>query len=295
MTNYYTELGVKKGADENEIRKAFRKLARKYHPDLNPNDLAAEKKFKRINEAYEVLSDHKKRDAYNKYGDNWKNAEQIEANFGRGGGWPHGSPRGNTGRFSSDIFGNFGDLFGGSGGHHRRGAKPTIPKMETNIKIRLEEAFTGTQRTITITRRGAERRISVTIPPGVDTGSIVRVKPGEGQKLDLNITVEPHERFTRKGTDLYVEEPVPFEDAILGGEIEVQTFQQRISLKVPPESSNGQRIRLAGKGMPILSSPEMNGDLYIVLRPVLPVGLTDEQKDLVYRLKNLRTSGDEVD
>ena len=282
MADYYSELGIGRDADEKEVRSAFRRLARQYHPDLNPGDERAEERFKRVNEAYEVLADDEKRKAYDKYGDNWQRAEEIESQYGAG------AYRTTT----SGGFGGFDDLLGGFrfGNFDGSGAgRPSMAKMETDVEVTLEEAFSGSQRVVTISRGGQDRRIEVTIPRGVATGSAVRVRPGQGQELLLNVTVTPHRRFTRRGADLYIDVDVPFEDAILGGSVDVTTMERPVQLKVPPESRNGQKIRLAGKGMPVLGSPDKRGDLYVVLRPLMPRGLTDEQKELVRRLKELRT------
>jgi len=284
MADYYSELGIGRDADEKEVRSAFRRLARQHHPDLNPGDEKAEERFKRVNEAYEVLSDDEKRRAYDKYGDNWRRAEEIESQYGAG-----------THRTTTSAgFGGFEDLLGGFrfGNYAGFGAgRPPMAKMETDVEVTLEEAFSGSQHIVTISRGGHDRRIEVTIPSGVANGSVVRVRPGHGQELLLNVTVTPHSRFTRRGSDLYVDVDVPFEDAILGGSVDVNTMERPVKLTVPPESRNGQKIRLAGKGMPVLGSPDKRGNLYVVLRPVMPRGLTDEQKELVRRLKDLRAAG----
>ena len=279
MADYYGELGIGRDADEKDVRSAFRRLARQYHPDLNPGDEKAEERFKRVNEAYEVLSDDEKRKAYDKYGDNWQRADEIESQFGGG-------------TYRTTTSAGFEDLLGGFrfGNYEGFGAgRPSMAKMETDVEVTLEEAFSGSQRIVTISRGGQDRRIEVTIPRGVATGSAVRVRPGQGQELLLNVTVTPHRSFTRRGSDLYVDVDVPFEDAILGGSVDVTTLERPVELTVPPESRNGQKIRLAGKGMPVLGSADKRGDLYVVLRPVMPSGLTDEQKELVRSLRELGT------
>ena len=294
MANYYDILGVSKGANEKELRQAYRKLARKHHPDLNPGDKDAEKKFKRINQAYEVLSDPKSRKKYDKYGDKWEQAEQFEARYGQGPGtpftWTHSGGRpGQTSR--SDPFGGFDDLLGGFGdllGGRGRTATATR-RVEASLDVDLEEAFSGTRRKLTISSGRGERRIEVSIPPGVDTGSVVRITPDEGPEVLLKVTVTPHKRFRRKGDDLYTEAEVPMEDAILGGEVEVQTLKNRVSLKVPPESQNGQRIRLKGQGMPKLGSENSRGDLFVAIRPKMPKKLTDEEQELIRRFKDIRS------
>ena len=287
MTNYYDTLGVSKGAKDNEVRQAYRRLARQYHPDLNSGDKDAERRFKEINEAYEVLSDSDKRGRYDRYGDNWKHADQIESQSRGGGPFQWTVRRGG----SDDPFGGLDDLlgqFGDFGGQRRR--RSGVTQAEVAVTITLEEAFRGTKRLVTVTSQGRSRRLEVTIPPGVEDGSVVRISPEKGQRILIKVSLSPHPQINRKGNDLYVEATVPLEDTILGGETEVQTLTGKVSLKVPPESQNGQRIRLAGQGMPKRRSPESRGDLYVELRPTMPKDLTDEERDLVRRLKESRGS-----
>ena len=289
MPNYYQTLGVSKDVDKREIKKAYRKLARQYHPDLNPGDKSAETKFKQINEAYEVLSDDDDRKKYDRYGDKWRQADRIDSQFGGAAGGPFTWTWRGTGRpresASSDLFGGFEDFFGGFGDRSGRRGDSTRTRVEGEVEVTLEEAFSGAKRNVTVTSNRGERRLEVTIPAGVKTGSVVRVSPGGGQELRLKVTVLPDERFKRVGDNLEVEADLPWEDVVLGGEVEVQTMNGKVSLKVPPESQNGQRFRLKGKGMPKLGSKGATGDLYVVLRPSLSKGLTDEQRDLVTKLK----------
>jgi DnaJ-class molecular chaperone len=293
MADYYNILGVSRNAGDKDLRQAFRRLARKYHPDLNPGDEEAEKKFKQINDAYEVLSDPKTRKAFDRYGENWKHADQLEAQHSRysgaPSGWTYGGRTGGSG-FGQDPFGSLDDLLGRVGGVSGRRGRATMPiRLETDVEITLEEAFAGTRRLVTITADGKDRRIEVSIPPGVYSGSVVRIRPAEGTEILLNVTVTPHKRFSRKGDDLFTEVELPLEDAILGGEVEVQGLRGKVRLKVPAESGNGQRIRLAGQGMPNLGSPETRGDLYAVIRPQAPSRLTDEERELFRKLKELRS------
>ena len=298
IADYYKILGVSKNASEKEIRQAFRKLARKYHPDLSPGDKDAEEKFKRINQAYEVLSNPGNRKNYDRYGDKWKYADQIEAQYGNGPGAPfrwtsrggRRAPRSQSDQFGGveDLLSGFGDVFG------RRGRADVATRVEASVDVGLEEAFAGAKRQVTISSGGKERRIEVSIPAGVDTGSVVRIKPGEGQELLLNITVSPHKRFTRVGDDLTTEVEVGLEDAILGGEVVVQTLTGKVSVKVPSESQNGQKIRLAGQGMPRLGTKGVRGDLYIVVRPKMPKDLTDDERELVRKFKAFRSRQVEV-
>ena len=289
MADYYKILDIGRDADEKAIRGAFRKLARKYHPDLNKDDKDAEAKFKEINEAYEVLSDADSRKKYDTYGDRWRDADRIEERR-RSTRSPfdftaHGYYDNN------DLFSGFEDIFGAGGGFRdfetRRA--PRNVRTETTITVSLEEAYTGTTINATFTTSGRERRFEVEIPPGVDNGSAVRVTPESGTELLFRVNVTPHPRFKRLGQDIYTDAPVAFEDTMLGGEAEVRTLDgRRIAVTIPENSQNGQNIRLRGLGMPTLGSPEEKGDLYATVRPVMPKSVSDEQKELIERFRELR-------
>lgn len=299
MADYYATLNLTRNASDKDIRQAFRRLARQHHPDLNPGDSVAEEKFKGINEAYEVLSDPESRKKYDRYGDNWKHADRIEEQRQRYGGSPFdrfttgGSrPRGSQ---AGDPFFNIEDLFGGGGSPFDRfrgtGSRPV--RSETSVTVSLEEAFTGSKFTATLNVRGVERRFEVDIPRGVDTGSVVRISPDSGTHLRFNVTVEPHRTFKRAGDDLHTDVDVPFEDAILGGEAEVSTIDgRRVRVKIPSECQSGARIRLRSQGMPKLGSPEERGDLYVVVRPSLPHGLSEDEAALIREFKAMRSAAD---
>ena len=285
--SYYDVLGVDKSATEKDIRQAFRRLARKYHPDLNPDDKQAEAKFKEINEANEVLSDEESRKKYDKYGDDWRRAEEFESRYaGSSGGRTH-TWTSYDGFESDDLFGGFEDLFRKS---QRSRREPTTrpQRLELDIEVTLEEAYLGSKRMVTITHSGRERRIEVDIPPGVDTGSVVKVRPAENQDLRLKMVVEPHPYFQRLGDDLYLDVPVPLDDAALGAEVEISTITGKVQLKIPAGSRNGQRIRLKGKGMPKLGSPGTKGDLFVVVRPMMPEPMRNEEREIFERLRALR-------
>ena len=295
--DYYQVLGVGRGASDKEIKQAYRRLARKYHPDVNPGDKTAEASFKDLNEAHEVLSDPEKRKKYDRYGDNWKTAQQ----FG-GGGRP-----GNWGRQSATVdFGDVGfgggslfdDLLGGSfGGRGGRRGPSSGQNVEQPVEVTLEEAYNGTTRTLQLSDpRGAPRRLEVKVPPGVKTGSRVTIKgkggPGHGGApsgdLWFAITVSPHKVFQRDGDNLHVDVQAPLADAVLGGEVQVPTVNgSKLALKLPPESQNGRSFRLASQGMPRLGG-KGNGDLYAKLSVVLPTILTDRERELFHELKALR-------
>ena len=290
MADYYSVLGVDKGAEQKDIRQAFRRLARKYHPDLNQDDADAEARFKEVNEAHEVLSDPDSRRKYDAHGDQWKHADEIEAQRRAarsaydfmGGGYRRGhSSEGDVFAGLEDILGDVGDSRGGRSGAVR---------SETSVTVSLEEAYAGTTVNANYTVRGRNRRFEVDIPPGVDNGSTVRVTPERGTEMLFRVSVSPNGSFRREGTDLYTDADVPFEQCILGGETQVRTLDGRtIWVMIPANSQNGQNIRLRGQGMPRLGSPDVKGDLYVTVRPQMPESLTDEQRELIVKLQELRS------
>lgn len=294
----YEVLGVPRTASDKEIRAAYRKLARQHHPDVNPNDKASEARFKEITSAYEVLGEPENRKKYDKYGDQWQHADQIEEMRRQQGGrtWSSAGPGGASYHFESAGDGDFGSIFENLFRRERSGGpRPSSPRrgqdIDAPVEITLEEAFSGTTRTVSI---GGDRRLEVKVPAGVKTGSRVRVA-GEGAPganggsagdLFLVITVRTHPKFERKGDDLYVDVDVPVYDAVLGGEVEVPTVDGRVLLRVKELTQNGTQIRLAGKGMPVLGKPGTRGDLYARVRVKIPSNLTPEQRELFEQLRN---------
>jgi molecular chaperone DnaJ len=315
--NYYDILGVPRSASDKDIRKAYRRLARQHHPDVNPGDKSAEARFKEINAAHEVLSDAEKRRKYDRYGDQWQYADQIEQaqrqsagrrSFGRGGTFDPGD---------INLSGDLGDLFQGIfRGFGRRPGRQRGRDVQQPVEVTLEEAYHGTARVLQMEReepcatcggqgqvagaichvcRGAgaivkPRRLEVKIPPGVREGSRVRVA-GEGGvgptgtgDLHLVVSVRPHERFERRGDDLYIDVDVPLTDAVLGGEVQVQTMTSQVMLKVPPLTQNGRNIRLSGLGMPRLGG-NGKGALYARVRVKLPDNLSERERKLFEDLK----------
>lgn len=328
--NFYEALGVSRSATEKDVRSAYRKLARKHHPDVNPNDHAAEARFKEINAAYEVLSDPDKRRKYDKYGDRWEMADQIEEAQKRqsAGGWARQGPNGGTYTDMSGGGGDFGSIFDSlfrrdRGGPGARQSNRRGQDIETPVEISLEEAFHGTTRTLSLqspevcptcggtgevagaichTCEGSgqilrPRRLEVKVPPGVKTGSRVRVagegRPGMGSgaagDLYLVVTVLPNARFERKGDDLTIEVAVSYIDAVLGGEVEVPTMTGRVALRIPELTQNGRQIRLKGKGMPVLGAAGRSGDLFARVRIELPEQLSPEERTQFETLRELRS------
>ncbi len=319
--DFYSVLGVAKGSSQKEIRQAYRKLARQYHPDVNPGDKASEEKFKEVNAAYEVLSDPDRRKKYDRYGDQWQHADQIEQMQRQGGGRTYRTAGGgNDGvRFEfgdMNDLGDLGSIFGSVFGRGRRPARPQA--VESRVEVSLEEALRGATRMLQLATQevcatcggsgeiagatchvcqGAgvtmgSRRIEVKIPAGVDNASRVRIAGEGGAKADLYliVSVRPHPKFERKGSDLYTDVEVPLTVAVLGGEIEVPTLTGKVALKVPPLSQNGKQFRLAGLGMPALGKKE-RGALYARLRVRLPEQLDDKERKLFEELRVLEGQG----
>jgi len=325
--DYYKIMGVDKKATVKEIKQAYRRLARKYHPDVNPGSKEAEERFKEINEAYEVLGDTEKRKKYDELGANWKNYEQWQQAGGQASGQPFDwsqfgfAPR--TGRGTryeyrtmteedlQDLFGESGPFsgfyytfFGGPSSEVKRQYQATSrPRrgqdMEQPIEVSLEEAFDGTTRVLQITdANGRARRLEAKVPAGVQDGFRVRLAgqgmpgTGGGQPGDLYLIVHvsPHHLFERKGDDLHLKLPVPLTTAIIGGEIEVPTLNGRVMLRIPPETQNGRDFRLRGKGMPKLQEPNQYGDLYAEVKVVLPERLSERERKLFEELAKLRAA-----
>lgn len=299
--DYYAVLGVKRDATDKEIKSAFRKLAKQYHPDTNQNDPNAEARFKELNEAYEVLSDKQKRETYDRFGSVNPQASGMP---GAGGPFSTNVNMGDLGDFGSIFDQLFGSAsrgrrasgtrvqdvpFGGFGG---RGSIPMDGSDITQtVPITLKEAYTGTTRLVTRN----ERTIRARIPPGAATGTRVRLA-GEGEAganggspgdLYLIVEVEPDPQFERSGDDLTTDVRVELFTALLGGEAEVDTLGRSIRMKIPPGTQSGRKFRLAGKGMPHLRDAETHGDLFARVLITVPERLTDEQRQAVERLRDL--------
>jgi curved DNA-binding protein len=298
--DYYNILGVERSASESDIKKAYRKLARKYHPDINPGDKSAEARFKEINEAYEVLSDKEKREKYDRFGRDWQRYQQN----GDAGGFDWGAyGGGNQGAgFGGDMSDFFETLFGGAGGRTSRGGGFSMrldgQDVEHQVDISLEEAFSGTQRTVQFSNpNGSPRTITVKIPAGVDTGSKIRVagegSPGlnGGRKGDLILVVRvtPNMRFERQGDDLRLKLPIDVYTLMLGGQARVTTIESKnLTLNIPANTPNGKVFRLSGQGMTRLRTPDSRGDLYVTLEALLPATLSDRERELVEELRGIR-------
>ena len=306
FVDYYKTLGIDKKASSGDIKKAYRKLARKFHPDVNPNDKEANKKFQQINEANEVLSDADKRKKYDQYGENWKHADQYEAQrqqqSQRGGGFGGGSGFGGGGGFGDYTYagnageeGGFSDffesLFGGGGRSKRSQTKYRGQDYNAELQLRLSEVYNTHKQTVTINGK----QVRITIPAGVENGQVIRLKgygsagANGGPNGDLLITfvVNNDTVYNRQGNDLYKTEDVDLYTALLGGEKMIDTLSGKIKLKVAPETQNGTKVRLKGKGFPVYKKEGEFGDLYLTWNIKMPTGLTDKQKELFTELSKL--------
>lgn len=309
--DYYSLLGVPKGASSKEIKQAFRKLARKYHPDVNPGDLAAEAKFKELNEANEVLGDPAKRKKYDELGANWRAYENAPPPSASEGGYRTMSQEEMADMFGgdeapfSDFFKTF---FGGAGGESWSGggrgqrARSRNRKgedVEHVFQLDLEDAVRGSQQRLSLRHDGHARTVDVRIPAGVTDGSRVRVA-GEGGRgagsgpsgdLFLRVQLKPHPVFEVKARDVYTRARAPVATAVLGGEVDVVTPEAKtLRLKVPPGTQNGQRFRLRGHGLPSVGKPDERGDLYATVEVDIPKTLTEAEREHYEALRTLSGS-----
>src|SRR5690606_30164683 len=301
FVDYYKILGLDKDATQDDIKKAYRKLARKYHPDLNPDDEEAKKKFQEINEANEVLTDPEKRQKYDQYGEHWKHGEAYEqaqqqqsrsASGGASGNPFEGfdfdySGNYNTGEFSDFFEQMFGSRHGGG-----RQTKFRGNDYHATLALTLQQAYTTQQQTFTV----HGKNIRSTILPGGETGQKIKLggQGGEGvnggPKGDLYIefSIKPDANFQRKGHDLYAVQDIDLYTALLGGETVIDTFAGKIKIKIKQETPNDTKIRLKGKGFPIYKKEGQFGDLYVTLHVKLPTDLSDKEKELFQQLANLK-------
>ncbi|SHM57128.1 DnaJ C-terminal domain-containing protein [Flavobacterium xinjiangense] len=300
--DYYKILEVDKKATEAEIKKAYRKMARKYHPDLNPNDKEAERKFKEINEANEVLSHVENRKKYDEYGENWQHAEQYDkakqqGQYSRGGqqaGYEGGGFSGFGG--GGDYSDFFESMFGGrqSGRQGGRSAQFKGQDFNAELHLDLKDVYTTHKRTLTINGKN----IRITIPAGVENGQQIKISgmggegAGGGPKGDLYITftVENHTNFKLDKHNLYSTVPLDLYTAILGGDVTADTFDGKAKLTVKPGTQNGTTVKLKGKGFPVYKKEGEFGDLYITYQIQIPINLSEKEKELFMELAKLRTS-----
>ena len=284
--SYYDTLGVSRNASDKEVRNAYRRLARTHHPDLNAGSKEAQERFKEVNAAYEVLSDPDKRKKYDRFGENWKNADHYADRF-TGGGFRTATDLGDVG-----FGGLFEDLRGRFRGGRRGRTTVVSTPVDVPVELTLEEVAEGVTRIVQTAAMFGSRskRLEVKVPAGVDTGSRVHVPTADGSQINLVVTVRPHHRFKRKGADLHVELSIPMVDAVLGSQQEAPTLNGKVVLTIPPETQNGQVFRLRDKGMPRLGKPGRHGDLFATVKVMLPSNLSEQERQLFKDLKQARTS-----
>lgn len=299
--DYYKILGIDKSASAGDVKKAYRKLARKYHPDLNPSDKEAERKFKEINEANEVLSDPEKRKKYDEHGKDWQHAEEFEKAKQQQRQYQGSGRQSPFGDFGGGDFGGgdysdfFESMFGGRSARGRTGGGVKYRGQDLNAELHLNltDVYTTHKRTLTINGKN----IRLTIPAGVKNGQVIKIKGhgGEGinggPKGDLNITfsIENNTKFKLDGDNLHTTIDLDLYKAILGGEITVDTFDGKAKLKIAPETQNGTKVKLKGKGFPVYKKEGEFGDLYITYQIKMPKNLTEKEKQLFAELAKLRT------
>lgn len=290
--DYYKILGIQKKSTQADIKKAYRKLARKYHPDLNPNDQEAEKKFKEINEANEVLSNTENRKKYDKHGKDWKHADEIDKaqqqrQQSRGGYQESSS------NFSESEYSDFFESMFGGGGNREGNVKFKGQDYNAELQLNLKDVYETHKRTLTVNGKN----IRLTIPAGVRNGQVIRIKGHGGEGLNggpkgdliLKFSIANHSKFKRDKNNLYTTADIDLFTAILGGEITIDTFKGKVKLKVKPETQSGTKVKLTGKGFPVYKKEGEFGGLYITYNVALPTKLSEKEKELFNELAKLRS------
>ncbi|SEQ35757.1 curved DNA-binding protein [Hyunsoonleella jejuensis] len=292
--DYYKILGIPKTASEADIKKAYRKLARKYHPDLNPNDKVAEKKFKEINEANEVLSNAENRKKYDQYGEHWQHAEEYEKAKKQQQHYQTSYNDASGGYSEQDFSDFFENMFGSSAYSGSRGRQVKFRGEDYNAELQLDllDVYTTHKRTLTVNNKN----IRITIPAGVENGQVIKIK-GHGGKgvnggpngdLYIQFSIVNHSKFKRDKDNLHLTVDLDLYKALLGGELTINTFDGKVKLNVKPETQNGTRVKLKGKGFPRYKKDGQFGDLYITYEIKLPTKLSTKEKALIKELQKLR-------
>jgi curved DNA-binding protein len=294
FVDYYQILGISKNATEKEVKNAYRKQARKFHPDVNPNDKDAQKKFQEINEANEVLSDPAKRKKYDQYGKDWKHADQYEAAGQRrpGAGRSPGGQQTYTENFGESDFSDFfSSMFGGSG---RQSRQSSFKGQDFNAELRLSlrDVYTTQKQTITVNGKS----IRLNIPAGIENGQTIKIKGhgaagtngGPSGDLFITFSIANDPEFKRVSNDLFKNTEIDLYTAILGGEIQIDTLNGKVKLQVKPGTQNGTKVKLKGKGFPVYKNDSQFGDLFITYSILIPTDLSDKEKELFIELSHLR-------
>ena len=295
--DYYKVLGIAKSASSDDIKKAYRKMARKLHPDVNPNDATAKLKFQQVNEANEVLSDPEKRKKYDKYGKDWKNANQFEQ-----AGQQRQQYQGNQGNsdggeadFGGDFSDFFSSMFGGQANSAGNKSKYRGQDFNSELQLDLREVYKAHQRTLTVNGKN----IRLTIPAGIENGQTIKIaghggpgaNGGPPGDLYMRFVIVNNTEFKREGNNLYKEEALDIYTAVLGEEVTVATFEGKVKLKVAAETQNGTRVKLKGKGFPVYKKDGESGDLFITWKVKVPTNLTETERELFTQLSKLQKNG----
>ncbi|MEQ9063069.1 MAG: J domain-containing protein [Vicingaceae bacterium] len=291
--DYYKILGLEKNASESEIKKAYRKLARKYHPDLNPSDNIAEKKFKEVNEANEVLSNAENRKKYDKYGKNWKQADEIE-NAKQQQRSHRGNQQQSSEQFSGRQYSDFFESMFGGGGSRSSNIRYKGQDYNAELHLDLKDVYKAHKRTLIVNGK----KIRLTIPAGVKNGQIIRIKGQGGPGLNngpngdllISFSIANHSKFKLDNSNLYTTVDLDLYQALLGGDITIDAFDGKVKLKVKPETQNGAKVKLKGKGFPVYKKDGEFGDLFITYNILLPTNLSAKEKELFQELSKLRSS-----
>ncbi|MCL7762107.1 J domain-containing protein [Polaribacter sp. Z014] len=293
FVDYYKILGITKSASEADIKKAYRKLARKHHPDLNPNDKTAEKNFKDINEANEVLSNKENRKKYDTYGEHWQNGEAYEQEKQRQQEHQRRSQSSQGGYSQEDFSDIFGDMFGGGGASGRRtNAKYRGQDYNSEIQLNLKDVYKTQKQVITVNGKN----IRITIPAGVENGQNIKIK-GHGGKgvnggpngdLYIQFSILNNTKFKRDKDNLYIDVDLDLYTALLGGDLMVDTFDGKVKLTIKPETANGTKVKLKGKGFPKYRKEGQFGDLYITYQLKIPTKLNEKEIELIKELQKQR-------
>jgi curved DNA-binding protein len=291
--DYYKILDLPKTASAEEIKKSYRKLARKYHPDLNPNNKEFEKKFKEINEANEVLSDKEKRIKYDEYGKDWKHADEIKK-AKKQQSQNNANQHDNDFDFGSPFSDFFESMYGNGNANRRAQSKYRGQDLNAELQLPLTEAYTAHQKTITVNGKN----IRLTFPAGLENGQTIKVgghgelgvNGGPNGDLYITFSINNNTKFTREGNNLYCNQDVDLYTALLGGIVLIPTFTATVKLKVNPETQSGTKVKLKGKGFPVYKKENEFGDLIITYQIILPKNLTDKEEELFTELSKIRNN-----
>ncbi|MGZ5191738.1 MAG: DnaJ C-terminal domain-containing protein [Flavisolibacter sp.] len=293
--DYYKILEIPKTSTESEIKSSYRKLARKYHPDLNPKNKDAEKRFKEINEANEVLSDPGKRKKYDEYGKDWKHADEIKKARQQQQSQRNANTQQDYGEFTGDFSDFFESMYGNSSNKSRQ-TKFRGRDLNAELHLNLKDVYKSQQQTLTV----GGKNIRLTFPAGIEDGQVIKISGhgtqgangGPNGDLYITITINNDTKFKRKGSNLYATATIDIYTALLGGDVMIDTFDGKVKLKVAPGTQPGTEVKLKGKGFPVYKKENEYGDLFITYQVKLPVSLSDKEKELLTELQKIRYNGD---